>query len=182
MSKYRKPFLALLKPIWLARLPEWQHGIWSSPHRAPRDATFTNPSRLATRGIVFHAVINFTPKWPGAFTADILVASSLDPLPEPFPFRWDDHIPELPIGSYRIGAFVTGGDIWWRLVDDAAESYRFYASLPGVDASAASLPRTAEDWYAPSYDVPLPEIMQQAAANFTDTYERYVASRLVCDA
>lgn len=178
MSKYRKPFLAILKPLWAARLPAWRHGVWSSPHIAPKDSTFTNTSALASRGLVFHVVVNFTPKWPGAFTADIVVATSLDPLIERVNQRWPDDLQTLACGRYRIGWFVANRDIWWRLVDDAAESLRFYSGLPGIDAAALALPRNPDHWYASSYDISMETIMQQAAIHLTETFERHVPASL----
>lgn len=145
---------------------------------ASKDATFTNDSTLAKCGLVFHAVIDFTPKWPGAFTCDVIVTWSLEPLGDNVQHRWPDDIATLPIGTYRIGWFVAGHDIWWRLVDDAAESRRLWESIPGVDAAALALNRQPHDWYATSYAVELAKIIAEASQHFSDTFEHYVLPKL----
>ena len=92
MSKYRKPFIKELKRHWEQRFPLWRAGICKPVFWASKDATFTNDSTLAKSGLVFHAVIDFTPKWPGAFTCDVIVASTLEPLGGNPPHRWPDDI------------------------------------------------------------------------------------------
>jgi hypothetical protein len=156
----------------------WRPNICAPVFWARPDATFTNDSALETTGMVFHAVIEFTPKWPGAFTCDVVVMPTLEPLTDKAPLRWPDDIASLPVGSYRIGWFVARRDIWWRLVDDAAESRRLWESIPGVDAAALTLQRNPDHWYAPSYAVELPAIVRQASEHFSDTFESHVLPKL----
>ncbi len=113
-------------------------------------------------------MINFTPKTPVRFTADIVVTPSLDRLPDYDVIRFREDIPSLRPGSYRIGFFGDGRDRWWRLADDTADPH-------GIGTVRSRHPR---DWYAPSYSVPLPEIMQQAAVDFSDAFARDVIPRL----
>lgn len=174
MSKYRKPFVADLKRHWAQRFPLWRPGVCTPVSWARKDATFTNDSALAKAGLAFHAVLDFTPKWPGAFTCDVVVTSSLEPLGDNPPRRWRDDIAALPFGTYRMGSFVAGRDIWWRLVDDAVESRRLFEQLPGVDVALLSLERYPDHWYAASYDAGLPQVISEAREHFCDTFERYV--------
>ena len=177
MSKYRKPFVSELKRLWAQRFPQWRPGVSTPVFWAKKDATYTDDSALASQGVVFHAVIDFTPKWPGAFTCDVVVAPSLASLGDHPPTRWPDDIASLPVGSYRIGWFVAGRDIWWRLVDDAAESRKFYEQIPGVDVAALGIERQPDHWYATSYG-DLSQVIGEATRHFSDTFERHVISKL----
>ena len=113
-------------------------------------------------------VIDFTPKEAGAFTGDVVVTPTLDPLPVPTPHRLPDDIPQLESGSYRIGWFVTGQVGWWRLVDNAADPHK----------TGIVLKRNRRDWYASSYAKPLSEIMREAVEHFSDTFEKHVIPKL----
>jgi hypothetical protein len=113
-------------------------------------------------------VINFTPKTPGRFTADIVVTPSLDRLPDHDLQRFSEDIPALRSGSYRIGFFGAGRDRWWRLADHTADPY----------ATGILLQRHEHDWYASSYSLPLTEIVRQAVEDFSDTFERDVVPKL----
>jgi hypothetical protein len=128
--------------------------------------------------LAFHAVIDFAPKWPGAFTCDVVVTSRLGPLGDNPPRRWPEDIVALPVGSYRIGSFVAGRDIWWRLVDDAVERRRLYEAFPSVDVAALGIERHPDHWYAASYETSLPQIITEATEHFYDTFERYVIPKL----
>lgn len=124
-------------------------------------------------------MIDFTCKWPGALTGDIVVTPSVEPLNDPALQRSPDDIDALPAGSYRIGWFVDRRrDIWWRLVDDAAESECFLRSIPEADLRGLAIRRHPYHWYASTYSAPLDGVMREAAANFTDTFERYVIPAL----
>jgi hypothetical protein len=177
MSKYRKPFVSQLKRHWTRRFPLWRPGVSVPVHWAKRDSTYTDDSALASGGLVFHAVIDFTPKWPGAFTCDVVVTPSLAPLGDNPPTRWPDDLESLPVGSYRIGWFVAGRDIWWRLVDDAAERRRFYEQVPGVDVATLGIERHPDHWYAAAYG-DLSQVIGEAAQHFSDTFEHYVIPKL----
>ena len=177
MSKYRQPFLTELKRHWVQRFAAWQHGICAPVFWASKDGTFTNTSSFKDKGLVFHAVINFTPKSAGTFTCDIVVTSGLEPFVDNPPLRWPNDVPALPIDSYRIGWFVAGQDIWWRLVDDAAGTQKLYAEL-GVDTVGLHIARQPNNWYASSYAVGKPHIITEAAGHFSDTFERYVVPKL----
>lgn len=145
---------------------------------ARKDATFTDDSALASSGLAFHAVIDFSTKWPGAFTCDVVVTPDLESLGDNPPRRWPDDVASLPIGSYRIGWFVEKRDIWWRLVDEAAEMRQLYEQIPGIDVSALGIERHPDHWYASSYAVELPQIIQEASQHFSDAFERHVIPKL----
>ena len=117
-------------------------------------------------------------KWPGAFTCDVIVTPTLEALAGNPPHRWPKDIPTLPVGSYRIGWFVAGRDIWWRLVDEAVESRRLWENIPGVDVEALTAKRDPDHWYAPSYAVEFPEIIREALQHFSDTFENHVLPKL----
>jgi len=180
MSKYRKPFLKVLRPLWEKRFPQWKPATVNPCFWARPDCTFSDDTAFETCGRFFHTVIEFTPKWPGAFTADILITSS----PEGFsgnsnpPHRWWDHIPDLLEGTYRIGHFYKREDHWWRLVDEAAASKRFWESIPNLPRPMFEQQRHKGHWYSSSYDRPLTEIMAEAATHFCDVFEHDVIPKL----
>jgi hypothetical protein len=178
VSKYRKPFISELKRHWAQRFPLWRPGICAPVFWAKEDGTFTDDSALASTGFVFHAVIDFTPKWPGAFTCDVVITPSLESLGDNPPRRWPDDVVSLRIGSYRIGWFVAGRDIWWRLVDDAAESRKVYEEILGGDVAAFGIERQPDHWYAMSYDGGLRQVIGEAVQDFSDTFERHVIPKL----
>ena len=178
MSKYRKPFISELTRHWAQRFPQWRQGVCTPVFWARKDATFTNDAALPETGLVVHAVIDFSPQWPGAFTCDVVVTQNLEPLGDNPPRRRSDDIATLPFGSYRIGSFVTGRDIWWRLVDDAAELRRLYEQIPGADVAALGIERQRDHWYAASYESGLPQIISEAREHFCDTFERHVIPKL----
>ena len=150
MSKYRKPFLKVLGPLWEKRFPTWRPGAGSPCFWARPEATFSDDTAFESSGRIFHAVLDFSTKskWPGAFTADILIASSREGFPNDNnpPRRWSDHIPELLEGSYRIGHFHHGKDCWWHLVDEVAEAQRFWASIPNMASTPAWQRRREHHW------------------------------------
>jgi hypothetical protein len=180
MSKYRKPFLKALLPLWEKRFPAWRSGEATPCFWARPDSTFSDRSASESTGRFFHAVIDFTPKKRGAFTADILITSSQEGFARDCnpPHRWWDHIPELLEGTYRIGHFYREEDHWWHLVDEAAESKRFWESIPNMPPMSLLLGRREGDWYASSYDRPLAEIVAEAASHFCDVFEQYVIPKL----
>lgn len=179
MSKYRKPFLKVLQPLWKKRFPRWRSGESTPCFWARPDSTFTDDSAFESTGRVFHALIDFTPKKRGAFTADILITSSREGFSENTnpPRRWWDHISELLEGAYRIGHFYREEDCWWHLVDEAVESKRFWESIPNMPPMPP-LRRKEKDWYASSYDRPLAEIIAEAVTDFSDVFEQYVIPKL----
>ena len=71
------------------------------------------------------------------------VRQNLEPLGDNPPRRRSHAIATLPFGSCRIVSFVAGRDIWWRLVDDAAELRRLYEQIPGADVAALGIGRQA---------------------------------------
>jgi hypothetical protein len=179
MSKYRKPFLKVLHPLWKKRFPVWRSGESSPCFWARPDSTFIDDSVFESTGRVFHVVIDFTPKMRGGFTADILITSSREGFPGDCnpPRRWWDHIPELLEGTYRIGHFHRQEDCWWHLVDENAERKRSLESIPNMPPMRF-LQRKEKDWYASSYDLPLAEIITEAVNDFCDVFERYVIPKL----
>jgi len=168
----------MMRNFWQQRLPDWKPGVIASGVWTRPDCTFTNDSLLSSTGRVFHVAIFFTPKWPGAFTADIIMAESSKPFNSQPRSRWPEDIPSLATGSYRIGWFVAQRDIWWRLFDDAAESRHFFESIPDCDPVTISIARSPDHWYAPSYSIELPDVMHAALSNLTDTFENHVLPKL----
>jgi hypothetical protein len=175
MSKYRNPFLGILKPMWAVRLPEWQPRLFSPAFYTKPEATFTWTRPVADSSTRFHAFIEFRDKWAGTFTGDIFITDSSNKEEPIQGFRFAEDIPDRKPGAYRIGSFISGQDVWWRLRDEAGESNRFWAEkgLPGL----AGLRRRKHDWYAGSYDVPTKQIMQEAAEDFINKFARHVVSK-----
>jgi len=167
-----------LKRQWQRRFPSWSPGISAPVSWAGKDSTFTNDSTHRKSGLIFHAVIYFTPKWQGAFTCDVIVTPTLEPLGDSPPQRWPDDISRLLVGVYRIGWFVAGRDIWWRLVDNCAESRRLYETMPDIDVNALGIERHPDHWYAKSYAVELTEIIREASEHFANTFEQSVVPKL----
>jgi hypothetical protein len=178
MSKYRKQFLNMLKPIWAERLPEWQPGLCSPSFYTKPEATFTWTRFTAESLIRFHAFIEFSSKSPGMFTCDCFItdASNRVAPKDKLSVVSVDDIPKLRPGVYRIGKFISGLDVWWHLCDEAAESNRFWGQqgLHGL----AVLRRKEHDWYAASYDVSPKQIMQEAAEDFTNRFLSHVSPKL----
>ena len=162
----------------------WQRGLCIPVFWARKDATFTYHHLEDTHGKAFHAVIDFSEKWPGAFTCDIIVTEGLEPFEGNPPRRMTQDIPDLLTGSYRIGWFVAGRDIWWRLVDDAAESNRMFEKIPGIEVEALSIlfKRCEGDWYASSYDRDQVQVVQEASEHLCDTFECHVVPKLLKNA
>src|SRR4051812_39052073 len=120
---YRRPFLELLCRHWAERLPDWQPGVTEPVWWADADSTFHRLVRHNERDLLAHLSVTFTPKWPGAFTAQVVISAAAESLPyRPSP-RWGEHVPDLLPGSYRIGWFGRGCDYWWHLKDEAATLY-----------------------------------------------------------
>jgi hypothetical protein len=177
MSKYRNPFLAILKPIWAARLPEWQPGLFSPAFYTKPEAAFTWTGLGLDTPTRFHTFIESSAKWTGTFTGDIFITDSSNQKEPIQSFRFAEDIPDRKPGAYRMGSFISGQDVWWRLRDEAAESNRFWEEkgLPGL----AVLHRRKHDWYATSYDVPAKQIMQEAAEDFTNRFAAHVVPKLI---
>src|SRR4051812_457517 len=118
----------------------------------------------------FHLIIEFTPKWPGAFKGDIIVTTSPEGFPQDRnpPDRWGEHVPDLLEGAYRVGWFFANRDFWWHLVDEEAKSQRFWESIPNLPRPFSGLGRRNGDWYASSYDAPLQNIISEAVKHFCD--------------
>jgi hypothetical protein len=103
----------------------------------------------------------------------------LEPITDPAPQRWPHDLAAHRTGSYRIGWFIAQKDIWWRLVDDEAEDRRFWATVPGVDPSTVPLlGRCPNHWYASSYEKPFAEIIHEAIASFSESFELHVVPKL----
>jgi hypothetical protein len=165
-AKFRQPFLTLLTKAWSARFPEWRRGLSSPVAWARTDATFT---RVAKAGAPrFHVVVNFTPKTPGRFTADVVISPTLERLPEQDVLRFAEDISALRAGSYRIGFFGAGHDRWWHLADETLDLHN--TGIP--------LKRQQHDWYASSYTLSLVQIMQEAEADFSTAFERSVLPKI----
>jgi hypothetical protein len=176
VSKYRKQFLGILKPMWAARLPEWQPGLFSPAFYTKPEATFSWTRFAPDSPTRFHAFLDFSTKWAGTFTCDVLITDPSNQVKPKDKLSADD-IPKLRPGIYRIGEFISGKDIWWRLCDEAAESNRFWEEK-GIPALAV-LRRRKHDWYANSYDVPTKQIMQEAAEDFTNRFLTHVIPKLI---
>ena len=177
MSKYRKPFIGILTLMWAAKLPEWQPGLSSPAFYTNPEATFSwtrfAPDNLSR----FHAFIKFSDKWAGALTCDIFITDSSNQNEPIKILRFSEDIPSRKPGAYRIGFFICGQDVCWRLRDEAAESNLFWKEkgLPGL----AVLRRRKQDWYAKSYDVPPRQIMEEAAADLTNKFLTHVIPKLI---
>ena len=176
MSKYRKQFLNILKPIWKERLPDWQPGLFSPSFYTKPEATFSwtrfapdSPTRL-------HACIEFSSKEAGTFTCDIFIMDAANQADQKLSHRWADDIPSRKLGVYRIGQFIFGKDVWWHLKDEVAESNKYWESVGA--SGLACLERQKYGWYAASYDVPLKQIMQEAAEDFTNQFTTRVIPKL----
>ena len=177
MSKYRKQFLGILKPMWAARLPEWQPGLFSPAFYTKPDATFSWTRYAPDSPTRFHAFIDFSTKWAGTFTCDIFITAPSNHLEPQNITRFSKDIPSRKPGAYRIGFFISGKDVWWRLCDEAAESNRFWEEK--VIPALAVLRREKDDWYANAYDVPPKQIMQEAAEDFTNKFLTHVIPKLI---
>ena len=175
MSKYRKQFLAILKPLWAKRLPDWQPGLCSPSFYTMPEATFSWTRFAPDSSTRFHAYIEFSSKWAGAFTSDIFIADASNQLEKGIHGRLKN-IPDRKPGSYRIGKFIDGKDIWWNLKDEAAESNKYWESVGA--SGLACLERRKHDWYAASYEVPPKQIMQEAAEDFTSQFLAHVIPKL----
>jgi hypothetical protein len=180
MSKYRKPFLKCFSQAMAARLPQWRQGVCTPIFYARRDGTFSDQESYSKYGLSFHLVVEFSCKWAGAFTGDIIVSSSPEGYPPktPAPPRWKKDIPELLEGNYRIGWFFADRDHWWHLMDEEAESKRFWESIPNLPQPVSTLERRRGDWYASSYDVPFEKVIDDAVQHFCDTFEQHVIPKL----
>jgi hypothetical protein len=180
MSKYRKPFLKRFDEVWTKRFPTWQRGVSLPVFWARADSTYSDVESAARCGLHFYLIVEFTPKWPGRFTGDIIITSSPQGYPQNCnpPHRWRDDIPDLLEGAYRIGHFVSGKDLWWHLIDEEAESKRFWESIPNLPEPISHLKRRSDDWYASSYTVPFTDIASEAIENFCDIFEQHVIPKL----
>lgn len=180
MSKYRKPFLKQFCETWARRFPIWHRGVCLPVFWARPDCTFSDTSSFSRCGLFVHVIVEFTPKRPGAFTADIIVTSSPQGYPHDRnpPPRWGEHVPDLLEGAYRIGWFFADRDFWWHLVDEEAEFRPFWESVASLFTPPAGLQRRQGDWYASSYDVPMQSIISEAVNHFCDTFEQHVLPKL----
>jgi len=179
--QYRKTFLRQLTSSWAVRFPEWKKGAPRPVFHATQDATFTCSSAFATCGLIFHAVIFFTPKIAGCFTCDVIVndrESEIDSSGSRIPSTKD--IPSLRVGEYRMGNFITGQDICWHLHDEVEEARKLYELIAKSSGTEPFNPlsRREGDWYASNYDVPFAEIVAEAEANFSDAFAKFVLPKL----
>jgi hypothetical protein len=177
MSKYRKQFLAVLKPIWARRLPDWKPGLFSPSFYSSADATFSWTGHTDDSALRFHLFVEFSSKQAGEFTGDIFITDQTNQLPTTDFHRLPDEISSGKIGIYRIGMFFMGTDSWWHLRDEVAESKLFWESR-GLRA-VGRLKRKKKDWYVASYDVPQKQIMQEAAEDFTEKFVTTVVPKLL---
>ena len=163
--------------MWAARLPEWQPGLFSPSFYTKPEATFSWIRFAPESSTRFHAFIEFSSKKAGTFTGDIFITDPSNQVGPINPHRFSDDIPKLRPGIYRIGSFISGKDVWWRLCDEAAESKRFWEEKGHPEF--AVLQRRQHDWYANSYEVPPKQIMQEAAADFTNKFIAHVTPKLI---
>ena len=180
MSRYRKPFLKQFYETWAKRFPVWQRGVCLPVFWARPDCTFSDTTSFSRCGLYFHLIVDFTPKRSGEFTGDIIVTSSPEGYPHDCnpPIRWGEPVSDLFEGAYRIGWFFADRDLWWHLVDEEAESRKFWESIPNLPKPVGSLKRRKGDWYALSYDVPLQNIISEAVKHFCDCFEQHVIPKL----
>src|SRR4051812_44873368 len=115
---FRAPFLKRLHRSWAQRLPALKPGSTEPIWWAEPDCTLHRRFRHREREVLVHLSVLFTPKWPGAFTADVTISPPDEPLPYRPATRWDDHLPDLLPGQYRIGWFARACDYWWHLKDE----------------------------------------------------------------
>lgn len=179
--QYRKIFLKQLTSNWAVRFPDWKKGGPKPVFHAEQDTTFTCSSALLSRGLIFHAVIFFTPKRKGCFTADIIVndgEAEIDSSGNRFRFVQD--IPFLRVGEYRISQFINGQDRWWHLHDEVEEARKLYELIAKStgDEPFNPLTRSEFDWYASNYEAPFAEIIAAAEADFSDTFTKHVLPKL----
>lgn len=163
---------------WAERFPRWQRGVCAPVFWARPDNTFSFSEAHADTGFIFHVIIEFAPKWPGAFTADIVITESTEPFPGNPPWFFKESIPKFRPGTCRLGWFFADRDLWWHLMDEAAESKRFWATVPTL-SDPPLLKRQEGHWYAPSYDVPLKAIIAKAVQDFSDSFEQHVVPKLL---
>jgi len=176
MSKYRMPFLGILKPMWAERLPEWETGLFSPSFWTKTDAVFSWTGFAPGSTTRFHAFVEFSDKVAGMFTCDIFITDATNKLDSKGIHRIPgDMISQKP-GAYRIGWFISEKDVWWHLRDEVGESKRLWEKHGLKPLSG--LRRKRHDWYALSYDVPQKQIMQQAAEDFTNKFLTYVPPKL----
>jgi hypothetical protein len=176
MSKYRKQFLGIFKPMWAGRLPEWQPGLFSPSFWTKPDATFSWMNYAPGSATRFHAFLEFSDKVAGMFTCDIFITGATNKLESKGIHRMPEDIPTQKPGAYRIGGFISKQDVWWHLRDEVGESNRYWEKHGRKPLSC--LRRKKHDWYAASYDVPQEQIVQQAAEDFTNTFLTYVSPKL----
>jgi hypothetical protein len=176
MSKYRKQFLSILKPIWADRLPEWQPDLFSPSFWTKADATFSWTRFAPDSPARFHAFVEFSQKEAGTFTGDIFITDASNQLEPKGIYRLPDDIPVRRPGAYRIGWFISGQDAWWHIRDEVAESNRFWEKH-GLKARSG-FKRRKHDWYANCYDVPPKRIIQEAAEDFTNRFLTHVPPKL----
>lgn len=177
MSKFRKPFLAILKPLWRQRLPDWQPEQYSPSFWTSPDATFSYVRHAPADPTRFHILVEFTSKSPGRFTGDFFITGPTNHLEPKGIHRLPGDIASLRLGAYRIGWFMSGADVWWHLKDEAAEWRQFRESI-GLPGSACPFKRRSHDWYASSYEKEQAEIMREAAEHFIDSFHRYVVPKI----
>jgi hypothetical protein len=80
-----------MHPIWAERFPDWTAVVREPIWWADADATFYRAVHHSGRDLLIHLSVAFTPKWPGAFTADVVVSPAGEPLPFSPTSRWGDH-------------------------------------------------------------------------------------------
>ena len=177
--RYRRDFLRQLKSSWAVRFPEWKQGAPRPIFYASPDATFSYSSAFASRGLFFHALIEFSPKIPGSFTCDIIINDGETEV-APGAHRWAQHIPTLSTGNYRIGRFISDQDTWWHLHDEVEEARKFYELIAKSSGTEPFNPfsRREGDWYASNYEAPFAEIVAEAETDFSDTFAKHVLPKL----
>jgi hypothetical protein len=93
MAQYRKQFLGILKPMWAARLPEGQPGLFSPAFYTKPDATFSWTGFAPDSPTRFHAFLDFSAKRSGTFTGDVLITDPSNHLEPQNLTRFHDSIP-----------------------------------------------------------------------------------------
>lgn len=152
MPQYQELLISTLTKLWKQRMPDWVPASYPPIPWALTEHCFTNHSYLRSTGRVFHLLVEFTPKWPGAFTGNVLVADSDEPFGVEPPVHTAAELTALPVGSYPINLFLGHSeDVWWHIMEG-----------PGTALQRLN------DWIAPDYVLPFDDIVMAAAVDFVE--------------
>ena len=152
MPQYQELLITALTKLWKQRMPDW---VPASYPPSPWDLTehaFTNRTFHRSTRRIFHLIVEFTPKWPGAFTGNVIVSDSDETLGSQPPVHTAAELAALPEGIYPINLFLGHTeDVWWHLLEG-----------PGTTLQRLN------DWVAPDYSAPFEDIVMAAAIDFVE--------------